>query len=90
MLIPRIKRERKVEEIISATKEKIYEEVLTCDDLECLEKNLSRCIKQYTNDTKTAGEFLNDLKRVFDDYNVSQDSTILTTALVYLFELLNL
>lgn len=90
MLIDKSKYEKRVEDIISSAKEKIYEKELTLIDLEILETSLSKGINMFTDDTKTAEEFLNELKGVFDKYNVSKCTTILQTALVYLFEIYKL
>lgn len=92
MLIEGWKKERKVNEIINRRKKEIYEEVgikkEQYKDIKLLEKMLMSNIKVQSDDTRTAEEFVNEIKDVFDKYNLTDHTTALTTALIYLFEII--
>lgn len=89
MLIKSWKKTTRVETIIERRKKEIYEETgwkkEQYKDIKLLKKCLERMITP-----KTAESLTNEIKEVMEKNGLTDNTTCLTTVLVYLFEVLTL
>lgn len=89
MLIKSWKKTTRVEKIIERRKKEIYEEIGWKKEQYRDIKLMKKCLENMIT-PKTAESFANEIKEVIEKNGLADNTTCLTTALVYLFEVLTL